>query len=513
MRRPIQLLLLLAGPLSAGDPPAGPAAGLATILEKEVEADVAYLADAALEGRDTPSAGLSLAAAHIEERLRAAGLSGAGKDGSFRLPFEVQTLAPDALACRLSEEGAQGRSYELGVDFVPVPLADGEASGEVVFLGFGIESHEDKYDDVRGELKGRIALIVESEPRHKRLFEGAETSPAADLNRKLATLRDAGVEGALVVRRPPPGEDAPPPLAFRHTWAHWREEPLSPAPSGALPALEITAALASELAGVDVLATAVKVDGSGKEPKRVETGRTLSFSSRTLKGTDVPVDNVVGLLRGSDEALASEYVVLGAHYDHLGVDARGRIGFGADDNASGTAALIEVAQALAAAGPARSILVCAFAGEEDGLLGSRAFCEKPPVPRDALVAMLNLDMLGRGPTDGCAVLGLQENPSLDGLLDRALKLQPTKVKKVLRRQGQELFERSDHFSFHRIGVPVLFFFEGLPIDDNVDYHMWTDTVDLVDMDKVARTARLVFNCAWLLATDKERPPSPRKGGK
>lgn len=504
------LPLLLA--LLPGDPPSGPAAGFATISSGEIEADVLVLADAQLEGRDTPSAGLAAAADHIEARLRAAGLTGVTPAGSFRLPFELATLNPDLERSRLQAAGPERRA-EPGREFVPVPLCDGEAEGELVFLGFGIESHDDKYDDVRGELKGRVALIVESEPRHKRLFAGPEASPAADLHRKLATLREAGAEGALVVRRPPPGEEQAPPLSFRHSWARWRVEPQPPAQPAELPALEVTAALAEELAGFDVLAAAAKADASGKEPRRVDTGRHVALAAHTRRSDTATADNVAGIVRGRDTEVSSEFVVLGAHYDHIGVDARGRIGHGADDNASGTAALLELAQALATAGPRRSVLVAFFAGEEDGLPGSAAFCQDPPVPAGSIVAMLNLDMVGRGATDGVAVLGLDENPALDDVLDRALKLQATKVRKVTRGEGQELFERSDHFSFHRIGVPSLFFFEGLPIDANADYHMWTDTPERVDMEKVARTARLVFNTAWLLAEDEDRPPPPGRKGR
>ncbi len=496
--------------VAAGDPPTGPAAGFATIVESELAADLALLADPRLEGRDSPSTGLSRAATIIEERLKAAGFVGAGQDGSFRSPFTMKVRVPDPENCalRLEEQGA--REYVLGTDFVPVAYAQGRASGEVVFLGFGIESPQDKYDDVRGELKGRVALLVEGEPRHKRLFEGPEVSTAADLFAKLSSLADQGVAAALVVRRIPPGCTEPPPLSFRATWALWPQAPASAPPAEPeIPALEITAALAAELVGDDVLAIAAKVDSSGKEPKRLETGKVVTVASGSFKDHETPVDNVVGLLRGRDAALASEHVVIGAHYDHIGVDWLGRVGPGADDNASGTAALLEVAQALATAGPRRSILACAFAAEEDGLLGSAALCDSPPVPRGSMVAMINMDMVGRGNVAGVAVLGLDENPSFDSLLDRALKLQPTKVKSVTRHDGQELFERSDHFSFHKKGVPVLFFFEGLPIEDNKDYHTWRDTLDLVNTDKCARTARLVFNTAWLLANDDERPPPPK----
>jgi len=509
---PLLVALLLLPPAVAGDTSAeAPAAAFATITEPELKADLERLADPDMEGRDSPSTGLSRAATLIEERFRAAGLTGAGKDGSFRIPFTMKVRVPDPEHCALKVDGDGAPTFTYGTDFVPVSYAQGEAGGEVVFLGFAIESNEDKYDDVRGELHGRVALLVEGEPRHKRLFEGPDVSPAADLFDKLAVLEEQGVVAALVVRRAPPGEEQAPPLSFRSTWAAWPQAPASAAPrEPKIPALEITPAVAAALVGQDVLAIAAKVDSSGKEPKRIDTGRKVTVASASFRDHETPVENVVGILRGSDPALAGEYVVVGAHYDHIGVDMRGRVGPGADDNGSGTVALLEVVQALGVAKPRRSILACSFAAEEDGLLGSHALCAEPPVPKDAMVAMLNMDMVGRGPPEVLAVLGLQENPSLDSLLDRALKLEPTKVKTLMRRKGQELFERSDHYSFHSIGVPVLFFFENLPIDENKDYHTWRDSVDLVDTDKCTRAARLVFNCAWLLATEDGRPPSPKK---
>jgi hypothetical protein len=269
-----------------------------------------------------------------------------------------------------------------------------------------------------------------------------------------------------------------------------------------LPVLEITPAVAEAIVGQDVLPLVEKVDKSAKAPKPVETGRRVSMASASEE-RKVPIDNVVGILKGSDPELADEYVVIGAHYDHVGVDTRGRIGFGADDNASGTAAMLEVATALAEGKPRRSILVCAFAAEEDGLLGSAALVDDPPVPTDAMVTMINMDMVGRGETDEVVVLGLIKNPGFEKLLKRAQKLQPTKVKNIVQRQGQELFQRSDHYNFHKKQVPVLFFFEQLPIDKNEDYHTWRDSIDKLDFEKIARTSRLVFNTCWLLANLSE----------
>jgi Zn-dependent M28 family amino/carboxypeptidase len=221
------------------------------------------------------------------------------------------------------------------------------------------------------------------------------------------------------------------------------------------------------------------------------------------------VDNVVATLPGADAALAKEWVVLGAHYDHIGVDQRGRIGVGADDNASGVAALLEAAEALALARPARSILICAFSGEEDGLLGSRALAKALPMPQTAIVAMLNLDMIGRGDPKEVAVIGLVQNPDLEDVLLRARKLERSGIERFVLRQGEELFQRSDHYSFHQLGVPVLFFFEGLPIEKNGDYHTWRDVPARLDWPKILHTSRIVYGTAWLLSTDPSRPPAPR----
>jgi len=231
-------------------------------------------------------------------------------------------------------------------------------------------------------------------------------------------------------------------------------------------------------------------------------------SGTSVGRVDIP--NVVGYLQGSDPALREQFVVVGAHYDHLGVDARGRVGFGADDNASGTAALLEIAQAMAIAGPRRSVLFCAFAAEEDGLLGSRAFCENPPVPIPSIVAMLNFDMLGVGSKSEVVVLGTRQNPDLEKTLKRARKTRDCRLKRVITGKAGHLWERSDQFAFHEVGIPALFFFEAVSEQDNPDYHTFRDTIDLLDMVKITRTARLGFNSAWLLATDEERPSAPSR---
>lgn len=516
--------------LAAG---AGHPGGFATIVRDDVEAHVLALAAPGREGRDTPSLGLEEAARYVAARFHAAGLRPApdvaaatGADDAarraaeveaFLRPFTQEHATPDPARSKLALAAPAGeqRDFELGRDFVPLPGCEGEAAGELVFVGFGILERSERWNELSGEtLRGRIAVFVEGEPRHKKRFDGPEVSKAASLPSKLDALREAGAAGAILVRRPTVlgaadhAGDAHDKegLGFRHTLARWEGDAAPDSlPATTLPAVEVTAACASALLGADVLAAVAAIEQKMAPQKLDVRGRRAVLGSGVAR-MPVRVDNVVGLVPGAD--LADEYVVLGAHYDHVGIDLRGRIGVGADDNASGTAALIELAEALAAAGPRRGVLVCAFAGEEDGLLGARAFCERPPVGVERMVAMVNLDMIGRGPRDGVVVLGVVQNPGFEKLLGRAKKLSPTGVTDVVTRKGEELFARSDHYVFHERGVPALFFIEGLPLSKNPDYHTWRDTIERLDLEKITRTARLVYNTAWLLANDDETPARP-----
>ncbi len=537
---PAALILALG---AAQAPGGGHEAGFGTIEEQDVEAHLVQLCTAPLEGRDSPSAGLRRAAEYVAGELRSLGLrpvselrkrasssprgEAAAQEpatdgvGAYLDPFahEGQEPVPSDCALRV-EAGGETDELEYGVDFVPAPHAGGRASGEPIFVGYGIAVDGERYDDLKGnDLEGKVAVIIEGEPRHRRLFEGPPVSPAADLHSKLAKLYAKKVAGVLVVRRPPPDEDdghepardepEPARLGFRHTYAEFVELRArgGQRPTGVpIPVLEVTPAAAERVLGFDVLPLADKIDRAGRPEAREAEGRTVTLAS-AARDTTTSVDNVVAWLPGTDAVLADEFVVVGAHYDHVGVDARGRIGFGADDNASGTAAMLEIAGAFAAAGSRRSVLFCAFGAEEDGLVGSRALAKNLPVARAQVVAMINLDMVGRGDANEVYAIGCQYNKDFEDLLERAKRLERARIRKIHTNDPDQLWQRSDHYSFHEIGVPVLFFFEGR-INENPDYHTWRDTIDLLDLDKIARTARLAYNTAWLLANDDDRPPPP-----
>lgn len=208
--------------------------------------------------------------------------------------------------------------------------------------------------------------------------------------------------------------------------------------------------------------------------------------------------NVVGLLEGADPALAQEYVLIGAHFDHLGRNGD-TIWFGADDNASGCAVLIEVARAFQAAGaPRRSVLFVSFDSEERGLAGSKHFVAEPVVPLDRIVAMVNLDMVSRGETEELRVVGTPYSPLLKEIVEAAA---PAAELELFYDHEQDWRHASDHGPFGDAGIPFLYF----GVLDHEDYHKPTDTADKINAEKLERIARLAFLTVRGIADAPERP--------
>lgn len=218
--------------------------------------------------------------------------------------------------------------------------------------------------------------------------------------------------------------------------------------------------------------------------------------------------NVVGLVPGTDPALADEYVVLSAHFDHVGIgapDAEGdSIYNGADDNASGTSVLLEVAQAFQAVteGPARSVVFLAVSGEEKGLLGAAHYADEPTVPAEGIVANINLDMVGRNSPDTVIAVGM-EYSSLGRTATHVTEHHPELGLTVAPDPDPEeqAFFRSDHLVFIKLDVPAIFLTTWL----HEDYHQPSDEAEAIDADKAARVARLTFLLAWHAANDPEAP--------
>ena len=503
MRRAIPILALLAAACTPGTPdsasPDSLYAAAATITPEDMRSRIGFLAADELRGRDTPSPGLETAARWIADELASFGVQPAGDDGWFqRYPYPAEAL--EAARVRLDASAGRTHSFEYGTEFFARGGRSVPAAVGVVVAGSGIP---EPAEALRGQT---VVVRLEGLPEAGRRGFGFGRA----MERSIRQVREqAGAAGAAAVlfvldARITAGEVA--------ALAEAAEEPGRR--YGALedvdrpvPAFFVARPAVDHLLRMAGLNPAI-VDGATPRPIPLE-GLTLGLAAPVVPIDDARPPNVVGVLPGSDSALAGTYVVVSAHMDHVGVgrpDATGdSIYNGADDDASGTSALVEVAQALARLEPRprRSVLFLAVSGEEKGLLGSRWFSDHPTVPIDSVVANINIDMVGRNAPDSIVVIGMEYST-----------LGAT-VREVARDHGDDLgltvsedlwpdqrfFFRSDHFHFARREVPVLFFFAGT----HEDYHRPSDEVETVDVDKAARVARLVFYLTYALADATERP--------
>jgi hypothetical protein len=469
---------------------------------------VKVLTSAALEGRGNGSPGLEEAAHYIGRSFEDAGLRPGGDRGTFYQTLDVTTglRLENGNELRVGDGRASvpfrvGRDYEL----VSVSETGSSANGPapLVFAGYGITAAAQHYDDYAGiDVGGRVVLIFTDEPQENdptSPFDGRTNTLHASVMQKAAVARRHGARAVLLVEDPTHD-------AGVSRYARWLEDPGSDEfgiPVAHVSRDRIQHALAGE---IDLAATALAIDGDLK-PRSRALGVTVTFAEHASK-IRRPVRNVIGVLGGSDPARAQEAVVIGAHYDHVGKGPRyslapegprRQIHPGADDNASGVAALIEIAKAAATTRAAfpRSVVFVAFAAEEIGLLGSSYYVNHPTVPIVQTIAMINLDMVGRS-AGRILVNGLDSTPSLREQVDLAragigLQLIPVDVSAG---EGD-----SDDSAFALRKVPVIGFFSGY----HQDYHRPGDTWEKIDAAGGAAVADLALRLASRIAALPHRP--------
>jgi hypothetical protein len=470
-----------------------PAAGAETITAEEMMAHISFLASDELAGRDTPSPGLERAAVYLEEAFRSAGLEPAGDGGSFvqRWTFEQKSLRAAEVAVEITSDESTA-ILEHAVDFFVLPSAEEVVSGSVEFLG----PISVLLGDSVPESTGRIAIVT--------------TPPSMGMEILLAAraASEAGATGLVLVLDPQLPPEVVAMVAGQIDGSGLPDQPV--------PMVGVTWSVAQQIvegAGVDLegLLSTYELEGGVAGPIQLEGPELTIRTPRDVAISTPP--NVVGLLRGSDPALAETYVVLTAHYDHVGIgeaNAEGdSIYNGADDDASGTAVLLEVAQAFQALprSPGRSVVFLAVSGEEKGLLGAAHFVEEPTVPLSGIIANINLDMIGRNAPDTLIAVG-QEFTSL-GDLSKTIAAHHPEIGLTIAPDpdpSEQAFFRSDHLVFVKEDIPAIF----LTTWDHEDYHEPSDEAYAIDADKAARVARLTFLLTWHVAED-ETPPSWNEG--
>lgn len=513
------------------------------------------LANPWMEGREPGDRGNELAAEYVEWAFRQIGLRPAfpitekAADGtevrtpssSYRQPFPfTPRLNATRQSVRALEatgpfgQAAGGALMVPGVDFSVLGMSgSGRVDGSVVFVGYSIENGPDGYSSYAGpagadDLKGRIAMVLRFEPldergrsRWRRPAEGATGpagfSPASALAGKIKAAVDRGAAAVVVVN--PPGVDDPRAQVLDTIRAgSTRGFSASGGPAGSngepqgVPVVQLSTRAADELVRRSGTTLAqLRAEADGKQPGavgvRVLQGSRLSIDV-AVERRPVIAENVAAVLPGRG-GLASQYIVIGAHYDHVGFgyfgsrarNPQGVLHPGADDNASGTAGLLLAAErlsrayaALPAGAEARSIVFIAFTAEESGLNGARHFVRNSPVPAGAITAMLNLDMIGRVRDNKVTAAGTGTAEGFADLLAPVFNGSEMNVRTLPGGRGP-----SDHAEFYGANIPVLHFFSGL----HADYHMPGDTSEKINTPGAVRTVGVVTDTTLLLARRPE----------
>jgi hypothetical protein len=473
----------------------GVAHAAASITERDFYDRVAIIAHDSMMGRDTPSPGLDMTARWIEEEFRRFGLEPGGADGGYLQTYRIQMVAPDFEGSVIRVSG--------GADL---------AFGEDVISAFGTPSEE--------EVTGGVSLLAgaslpqgigddQIRGRHLVLIPPEDTAPGG---RRAQMMMLSGIVGA---------GPASVMIVSRQSDEEWRRgaelqrqrtQSITPWQTGGRGFPTILSIRESSLARL-LRDRSLEMPAPPGDPEAPGVfvpvpDLDLTIAARTRLIREVRAPNTVGILEGSDPVLKEEYVVFSGHMDHVGVGRPNTEGDsifnGADDDASGTVAVVELAEAFSMLDPApkRSIVFLAVSGEEKGLWGSAFFVSAPPVPIEAMVANINADMIGRNWPDSIVVIG-KEHSDLGATLERVADAHPelNMVPMDDIWPEENFYGRSDHFNFARKGVPVLFFFNGT----HEDYHQASDEVDRIDAEKAARITKLMFYLGLEIANAPERP--------
>jgi hypothetical protein len=480
-------LALAAGPVSAQT--AAPSdRGAASITSADVARRIGVIADDSMLGRDTPSRGLELTAQYVADQFKSFGLTPGGEDGGWFQRYPITRRRFDAKHSRvtLSAGGVEAvAGFERTARYVQGTVSGQRVGGAAVLVGGRLDA----------ETVGRLAL------RDKVVLYAIDMAARApELTTQVTrAIRLAAPKAILMISNLAPNEFSARIPAYGPGRTTVDLKLVSP------PIVEVSEpAVAPVLRAARVDLRAVRADTAPVYRELPGLRATVELKDSMLQSLTAP--NTVGILEGTDPALRKEFLVFSAHMDHIGITP-GRpdsVNNGADDDGSGTAGVMELAEAFSRPGarPKRSIIFLTVSGEEKGLWGSRYFSEHPPVPVDRIVADLNIDMIGRNWRDTIVAIG-KEHSDLGATLERVNRAHPELHMTAIddRWPDERFYFRSDHYNFARKGVPILFFFNGV----HADYHQPSDSPDKIDSEKESRILRLIYYLGRDIGDAAERP--------
>jgi hypothetical protein len=490
-----------------------------TITAGELKRILTIIASDEMEGRETATEGQKKAEAYIVKQIQSFGIPKIDREGVTdgylqEIPFTKEEWGKVELT-------ANGKEFKYLRDFYcfrsmnnNLPLTN---AAEIIFLGYGID--DEAYSDYNGvDVSGKVVMILADEPMDKNgnsWITGSKKSSTWTSNwkQKLKTASEKGVKAILVID-PETGRNI----------GQYRRYLVEPSMSVGMPDQEKIDVVNSFYISPEMARSIV-----GKEAKRLakarkkitKKGKPITFNFfcnlsmlQEKKQELIYSTNVMAFIEGSDLKLKEEIVVISAHYDHLG--KRGKDVYnGADDNGSGTTALLELAQAYAQAvkdgnGPRRSVLLMWVSGEEKGLLGSEYYVDNPIFPLENTIVDVNVDMIGRvdkkhaDNPEYIYVIGADRLSSELHKINEAMNEKYTNIELDYTFNEEDdpnrYYYRSDHYNFAKLGIPAVFYFSGV----HKDYHKITDTVDKIQFEKMETIARLVFHTSWELANRDKR---------
>lgn len=494
------------------------------VTAKQLREYLTFIASDELEGRDTPSRGLDIAAMFIAQHLASWGLKPAGDAGSYfqKVPLRQNKIDPTATRLELN-----GQQFNYGTDFLSSFNPADIAASNVVFAGNGWVIKSKNIDPYQGiSVKDKIVVVVNSLPKGV-TFQDLKGPAGGDWFSPPLYAQQNGAKAVLTFSN----------FSTMANWdaIRWGQQDKGNVAYGkpdttiTIPSITMSPKLmatlfAGEKFGAGQLFTKV-VTGDAFESFDLKPEKKVRISVG-VKTQDIHTQNVVGILEGSDPVLKNEYVAIGAHYDHVGMNPFStnpdKIWNGADDDGSGTVSVLNIAEAFAKGKerPKRSILFIWHAGEEKGLWGSEYFTNNPTVPITSVITQLNVDMIGRYQNPG------DENHPQNKRLPKQHEVFTIGNKMMSTELGQladdvnasflklnfnsqydgpdhpdQFFYRSDHFNYARKGVPIIFFMDG----DHADYHQPSDSIEKINFESMEKVARTIMAIGWTLANAAKRP--------
>ena len=520
--------------------------GFNAIRQSDLRSNLTFIAGDGLEGRMSLQPGDDAAAEWVASEFAKAGLEPAATDASgkpsFLQPVPLIEYKPDPSATTLSLSREDRAPQQWHAPAVSCTFRDNvDASGGLVYVGYGITAPELNYDDYANvDVRGKIVLLMEHEPQEddpKSIFNGTGNTRYATSRVKLLNAQKHGAIAVLLMPEPN-ATHVPTSKRLANVLAGVTTKRLTPIPLQAIANDEVGIALMTiQPAVVDELlqnsgATAKElqssIDRDLKSHSREIAGVQLHLQAKNISTRAATTYNAAGLLPGSDPVLAAETLIVSGHHDHNGAseveEQNGQrhldIWHGADDNGSGTVGVVELAHAFAAnpVKPKRSILFVVFASEERGLLGSYYMAQHPLRPLATTRAMVNFDMIGRDEKPSTQTDGVIEIPAdTTNRLNLVGTLYSPDFLHTIQREDEHIgltlddrferdtalgiFFRSDQFPFILHDVPALWFFTGF----HPDYHHVTDTVDKIDFPKMTKIVRLSYLTLFAIADEKQTP--------